>query len=38
MIELIILLGLAYLFRNTYTDISDQDVEDYIVYDHLIDQ
>ena len=38
MIELIILLFLAYIFRSSYSNISDNDVEDFIIFEHFSDE
>ena len=35
MIELIILLFLAYVFRSSYSNIQDRDIEDFVIYDEL---
>ena len=37
MIELIILLVLAYVFRASYSNITDNDVEDFIIFEHFSD-
>lgn len=37
MIQLLILLGLLYLFKNTFADITDSDVDDYLVMDIIAD-
>ena len=37
MIELIILMVLLYLFRASFSNLQDEDVEDFIIYNELAD-